>query len=87
MLTSRTIVRNNVELTLILYRKRDTVFKKSIFLFYLQPYDFQSVMHYDKYSAGTGGAIMENKNDPSMELGNEIGMTPTDIAEVLAVYG
>ena len=44
-------------------------------------------MHYDKYSAGTGGAIMENKNDPSMELGNENGMTPTDIAEVLAVYG
>ena len=30
---------------------------------------------------------MESRNNPSMELGNEIGMTRIDIAEVLAVYG
>ena len=49
-------------------------------------------MHYDKYSSSVDPyygwyPVMENKNDPWMELGNYIGMTPTDIAEVLAVYG
>ena len=64
----------------------------NILFTYLQPYDFKSVMHYDKYSSSVDPyygwyPVMENKNDPWMELGNYIGMTPTDIAEVLAVYG
>lgn len=55
---------------------------------YNHPYDYESVMHYSKYAFSKNRKpTIEAIDDPSKKLGNWVAMTPTDIAQVKAMYG
>lgn len=52
-----------------------------------RPYDFQSIMHYGKYSFSVNGKpTIQSITNPSQSLGQRNGFTKNDVLEVNALY-
>jgi len=50
-------------------------------------YDKQSVMHYSRTAFGNGKVTIQSKSNPNEVLGNNVGMTATDIKQINRQYG
>ncbi len=50
------------------------------------PYDYGSVMHYDKYAFSSNGLPTIEPIEPGVEIGQNIWMSPIDMAEVRLFY-
>ena len=50
------------------------------------PYDYESVMHYEKDAFTSNGLPTIEPIEPNVEIGQRIWMSPLDIEEVRLVY-
>ena len=53
----------------------------------LQPYDYQSVMHYGAYAFSANGQKTIEPLQSGAQIGNRQGMTQRDKDEMNAIYG
>lgn len=55
--------------------------------YYGEPYDYDSLMHYDNYAFSSNGrATIVAKSDPNKRLGQRNGFSQTDVKQLNKLY-